>query len=476
MKKSELTFTFLLVPLDYLMLLAAAASAYFIRFSDISRDVRPVIFNLPFDTYLRIAAVVAVAWIVIFAFAGLYRFTASGKIMDEFYRVILGCSTGLVTIIIFMFFQRELFSSRFIILAAWGLAIVYIMAARIIIRAIQRNLYAKGIGIHKIVIVGDTPATERVVTYFSSSHHLGFRIAKRIKEVNARTLEELAELAKQRAIDEIIQVDPNLSKSEVLQLLSICDEHHITFKYAADLLGTKILKTDVRMLGGLPIVEVKTTSLDGWGRINKRIFDIIFSAVILIIISPILLFLTIIIKLESRGPALYKNERVTKDGYFNVLKFRSMYIQYCTGTEYDQDGVALKYEQELIKKQNTKEEGGPVYKVGNDPRVTKAGKFLRRWSLDELPQFLNVLRGSMSIVGPRPHQPREVEKYQKHHKKVLAIKPGITGLAQISGRSDLSFEDEVKLDTYYIENWSLLRDIAIILRTPLALARGRRAE
>lgn len=475
MKKSELVFTFLLVPLDYLMLLAAAASAYFIRFADVTRDVRPVIFNLPFETYFRVSAAVAIVWVAIFAIAGLYRFTASGKIMDEVYRVILGCSTGLVTVIIYMFFQRALFSSRFIILAAWALAIVYVIAARIITRAIQRNLYAKGIGAHKVIVVGNTPATERVVTFFSSSHRLGFRVVKRIKDINARSLEELADLARQHAIDEVIQVDPGLSKSEVLQLLSICDEHHITFKYAADLLGTKILKTDVVMVGGLPIVEVKTTPLDGWGRIGKRMFDIFASSAAIIVLAPLLLIITLLIKLESKGPALYKNERVTKEGLFNVWKFRSMYIQYCTGTNYDTAGEALKFEQKLIQKQNTKE-AGPVYKVGNDPRITKVGKFIRRWSLDELPQFFNVFFGSMSIVGPRPHQPREVEKYQKHHKKVLAIKPGITGLAQISGRSDLSFEDEVKLDTYYIENWSLLRDIAIILRTPLAIIRGRKAE
>lgn len=118
----------------------------------------------------------------------------------------------------------------------------------------------------------------------------------------------------------------------------------------------------------------------------------------------------------------------------------------------------------------------PVYKISGDPRLTGVGKFIRRWSIDELPQFFNVLYGDMSLVGPRPHQPREVEKYERHHKKVLTVKPGLTGLAQISGRSDLSFEDEVKLDSYYIENWSLKLDLSILLRTPLAIIRGRRAE
>ena len=134
--------------------------------------------------------------------------------------------------------------------------------------------------------------------------------------------------------------------------------------------------------------------------------------------------------------------------------------------------IEVDFEKKLITEQNTKT--GPVYKIGQDPRITAVGKFIRRWSIDELPQFFNVFIGNMSMVGPRPHQPREVEQYQRHHKKVLAIKPGISGVAQISGRSDLTFEEEVKLDTYYIENWSLLFDIGIILRTPLAILRQRK--
>ena len=172
-------------------------------------------------------------------------------------------------------------------------------------------------------------------------------------------------------------------------------------------------------------------------------------------------------------PTCIKNERVRKNGRFKLFKFRSMIYQYCVGEEYGSK-QALDMEQQLIREKNTKI--GPVYKIGDDPRLTKVGKFIRRWSIDELPQLFNVLKGDMSLVGPRPHQPREVDKYERHHKKVLTVKPGITGLAQISGRSDLSFEDEVKLDSYYIENWSLWFDISILLRTPLAVIKGRKAE
>jgi lipopolysaccharide/colanic/teichoic acid biosynthesis glycosyltransferase len=157
-------------------------------------------------------------------------------------------------------------------------------------------------------------------------------------------------------------------------------------------------------------------------------------------------------------------------GNFNVYKFRSMYVKYCTGKQFekytDQKAV-LAYEQELIKQKS--ERKGPVYKILNDPRRTKIGRFIEKTSLDELPQLFNVWLGNMSLVGPRPHQPREVEKYAHEHKRVLDIKPGVTGLAQISGRSDLDFDEEVKLDTYYIENWSLKQDFWIMLKTPFVV-------
>ncbi len=172
---------------------------------------------------------------------------------------------------------------------------------------------------------------------------------------------------------------------------------------------------------------------------------------------------------------LYKNERVGAFGkHFFTLKFRSMFQNDCTGRQFGESGEeALKQEEELIEKNSIKE--GPVYKIANDPRVSKFGRFIRKWSIDELPQFWNVFIGQMSLVGPRPHQPREVEKYEKHHKIVLAIKPGITGMAQISGRSDLNFEDEVKLDAFYIENWNLLIDLIILIKTPFVVFRRKGA-
>ncbi len=176
----------------------------------------------------------------------------------------------------------------------------------------------------------------------------------------------------------------------------------------------------------------------------------------------------IAIKFDSKGPVFYLNERVGKNSkIFNTLKFRTMKVEYCTGPRYDKYGKAAKLEEELINKYSVRE--GPLYKVLEDPRRTKLGKFLEKSSIDEFPQFFNVLIGNMSLVGPRPHQTREVAKYKKQHKILLSVKPGVTGMAQISGRSDLDFEEEAKLDIFYVENWSLLMDIAVILKTPFSL-------
>ena len=473
MNKSELFFSFLLVPLDFLMIILAGISAYYLRFTNVAAEIRPVIFSLPFSDYFKILLLIALAWLIIFALAGLYNIKGSRRLTAEVYRVILACSTGLMLIVIMIFVFRELFSSRFIVLAGWLLAIVYISFARIIVRLIQITLLNYGIGVHKIVLVGNSNTTDALIHEFSSRKNSGYEVVKHLNNFNIEAGEDLAEFIKTCEVDEIMQSDPNLSKAEAIRLFDFADENHIIFKYAADLLGAKVLKTEVSEIAGIPVVEVKKTPLDGWGRIIKRIFDIILSLLFIIIFSPVFMIAVIMIKLDSRGPVIYKNERVLKNGVFKLFKFRSMIYQYCIGDDYGSK-QALELEKKLIEEKSVKT--GPVYKIADDPRLTRVGKFIRCWSIDELPQFFNVLKGDMSLVGPRPHQPREVAKYERHHKKILTIKPGITGLAQISGRSDLSFEDEVKLDSYYIENWSLLFDIAILFRTPLAVLRDRKVE
>jgi len=471
MKKSELIFSFLLIPFDFAMIVLAGITAYYVRFSDYTKGIRPVVFELQFSVYFKIVLSISLLWLIVFALAGLYNIKSARKLVKEIYSVVLACSTGLMLIIVIIFVRRELFDSRFIVIAAWILSIIYVSFGRILIRNIQRLLFGYDIGVKKVVLIGSSKTGDKLVNKFSVDKRFGFRVIKRFRDFQIETASELEELLKVQEIDEIIQSDPNLTKGEVLRLYDFADEHHLTFKYVADLLGTKVLKTELMEFAGIPIIEVKKTSLDGWGRILKRVFDIIVSVILIIIISPILLITAILIKIESIGPILFSKKddgsplfRVGQSGkLFRYFKFRSM-----------KDGSDSMRYKELVNNDTRKD--GPLVKIKDDPRITKIGKFIRRFSIDELPELFLVVTGKMSLVGPRPHLPEEVAKYDRHHKKVLTIKPGITGLAQVSGRSDLSFEEEVKLDTYYIENWSFLLDIAILFRTPLAVLKSRKAE
>lgn len=464
MKKAELFFSFLLLPVDYLMIVLAGMAAYSLRFQSFITGVRPVIYALPFSRYLEIVSVMALGWLVMFALAGLYATRGGRRFRSEATRVIFACSTATLALIVWIFFLKtELFSSRFIILAVWGCSIVTVLVGRLLVRGLQRLLYLIGYGVHQVAIVGANHGTEQLVQAITNQPTLGLRVVARASNFDSAVRQQFSGLHASHHFDEVLQLDPNMPGDQMLEIVDWCDEHHVTFKYAPNLFQAQATNIEITTLAGMPLIELRKTPLEGWGRIIKRLFDIIASIILIIVSSPIMLLIAIAVRLDSAGPVIYKNQRMSKNGVFNTYKFRSMKVEHCTGSGYGGQS-AEQFEEKLV--QELSQRNGPVYKVLNDPRRTRIGRFLERTSLDELPQFFNVLIGNMSLVGPRPHQPREVAKYQRHHKQVLAIKPGITGLAQISGRSDLDFNEEVRLDTYYIENWSLLFDLWILIRTP----------
>jgi len=471
MKRTELFFSTLLIPVDFIMLLLAGLSSYYLRFSKFSTSIRPIIFDLPLSDYLPSLFLITILWMLVFALAGLYNIRSARRLAQELARVFLAASTGLALIAISIFFQRDLFDSRFIVLVGWVFAIVYVSLGRIFIRWLQRRLLSYGIGRHKVILVGNSQTTERLIAEFASRRQLGFEVVKRVRDFSLETAQEVLEFIKSREVDEIIQSDPNLSKAETLRLYDFSNENHITFRYVADLLEVKVLRTEVSEIVGIPIVEVKRTTLEGWGRVFKRIFDILGSAFLILILSPFILLTMAAIVLDSRGPIFFSRRddgqpvyRVGEGGApFRYFKFRSMIP----------NSDSMRYNE--LAERNLRSDG-PMVKIKDDPRVTRVGRLIRRWSIDELPELFLVFIGRMSLVGPRPHLPEEVAKYENYHRKTLTVKPGITGLAQVSGRSDLLFEEEAKLDIYYIENWSLLLDISILLRTPLAVIKHRQAE
>lgn len=467
MKKLQLILLALRVPVDFVALLLAAYTAYILRYQSAYATVRPILTRVEFQTFSSLAIKVAALWIVIFALSGLYT-SRRLWIRAEILKVVLACSAGVVALIAVMFAQQELFSSRFVVLVAWGFAILYVSIGRLLIHFFERILYHSGIGVTKIVMIGSGQSADELLGGFERQLGLGFRVVKTFPQFDSRVAKIIQEMKKRGGVDEIWLVDPDATKKDALAILDFAEEHHLLFKYSADLLETTTKHFAINTYAGIPVIEFKPTRLEGWGRIFKRIADMIFSFILLIITSPIIFLAALALLIEDGLPVFFHNTRVGNRGQtFNLLKLRTMWRKYSIGPQFKGSAENLKFEQELIRERSIKE--GPVYKIVDDPRHTPVGKFLRRWSLDELPQFWNVLKGNMSLVGPRPHQPREVARYEPRHRKVHSIKPGITGLAQISGRSDLSFEDEVRLDIYYMENWSPWLDLYILIKTPLAI-------
>lgn len=463
MKKVELFFTSLLVPVDFFAVTLAAAAAYFLRFHPFFTTLRPVIFDLTFDRYLAVAAPVALFWLLVFAASGLY-ITRRRSLLAELGRVALACSAAMASVFAILFFSRTFFESRFIAVAAWILAIVFVGGGRIFVRGLQRLLLRFGIGEHRLVVIGSTHTATTLAQFFAHRPSLGLRVVATYPAFNKSTADNVRKLKRLDGVDEIWLADPEAPRETSLDLLAFTETEHLGFTYTADFFSSAVGKSVVHTYAGIPVIEVRKTPLDGWGAIYKRAFDIIASLVLIILSLPLQLLIALAIVLETRGgiffshlPGGKKVERVGQSAkLFPYFKFRTM-----------QPGRHLERYNELADR-NVRA-SGPLVKIKDDPRITRVGKFLRTYSLDEIPEFYLVLLGYMSLVGPRPHLPEEVAKYKPHQRKVLTVKPGITGLAQISGRADLEFEEEVRLDMRYIEHWSPLMDLSILLKTPFVV-------
>jgi len=246
----------------------------------------------------------------------------------------------------------------------------------------------------------------------------------------------------------------------MLKLIRWCEDHDVALQYVPSLTGLYTSHITVDTLAGYPIIELSPTPLSGWGRVIKRLFDIVVTLVGMIVALPIMLIVSIMVKLTSKGPVIYAQTRIGELGKpFTFYKFRSMYTEMSPGLGGKEADQML----EQLRQRN--EADGPLFKLADDPRVTRVGKFIRKTSLDELPQLFNVLLGQMSLVGPRPALPNEVAQYSDIAKRRLLVKPGLTGPWQVSGRSDVSFDEYVQLDTFYIEHWSLFLDVKILLLT-----------
>ncbi|OGL71726.1 hypothetical protein A3B32_01805 [Candidatus Uhrbacteria bacterium RIFCSPLOWO2_01_FULL_53_9] len=473
MKKLELFFTALKVPVDATMIVLAGLAAYAIRVSPFVTKRLPVRFAITAEDILRVTIVVAILWILVFALNRLYTVRRM-SVREELGRVIYAVSTGMMLVFTVIFFSRELFDSRFIVLAAWVLAMLFVGGARVILKWKQRWLVSRGFGQHRVIILGPQDTNQALVNEFERHPGLGFHIVGVRPHFGEETKSWILRKHTLSGIDEIILSDPNARREEALRIASFCEEHHITFMYTADLLEAVTSRLQAHTFAGIPVFEVKRTPLDGWGRIYKRTFDIVLSLLLIIMTSPIQIVVALLLLLERQGGMFFFKlpngkpvMRVGENGKpFHFVKFRSMV----------KNAHTLRFDKDFIEVHGNEREGSPLFKLENDPRVTRFGRLIRRTSIDEFPQFYLVLIGKMSLIGPRPHLPEEVAQYKPEWRKVLTVKPGMTGMAQISGRADLAFDEEVRLDTYYIEHWSPLMDLIVLLRTPFVVLTSKGAK
>ncbi len=450
MKKTDLVFGFLRLPVDFCMLLTAGLASYLLRTSPWLSAVRPVLFygNLPFGTYIILVFGAAISFVVIFALIGLYPMEKRQGLASEAFGIIVALSAGMAGFITLMFFERGWFDSRFILLAAWILAIFFVAMGRWFLRFLRWYLRRKfRIGQDHVVLVGRGERVEIIKEAIGQARGMTMQLRGIYAPDSLPSFKELRGLG----CDHIILTDSDFSQDRVAELVNFCQENHIRFSFVPDTFVTLAAQMQMDILGGMPVIELKRTPLDGWGKIVKRCADVCLATFGLVVLSSVFAVVSLAITRETKGPIFVRLKRVSQGKNFYLFKFRSM--------------VDNAEELKPFLAQFNERPDGPLFKMHDDPRITKVGKILRAGRFDELPQLFNVLRGEMSLVGPRPHEPQEVAQYQAHHHKVFAIKPGITGLAQTSGAADLPFEEEVKLDSYYVEHWSLAKDIAILAKT-----------
>jgi len=464
--------TALLPIIDYLALLLGAGLVYLIRyrwFEDSFLGLNFGIKQVTGQDYLLGSLSLALGVVLVYAFFGLYEVGTRVGFWSTLFKLSFGVFVVLLSLITYFFFNEYDRSSlpsgvpvsRFILATGGFIALYFVFFGRIVLWVVEQFFYRLGFGKMNVVLIGDS--SNYLFPYFEKRQDIN-KIYQ-YPELNQKTYNFLEVLIKKRELAEIYL----FSQQNELEskLATLAERYKVGFIFSpSGFTQYEVFDLKPVNIEGKIFLELKHSNLDGWQVILKRFFDFVFAFGFLTIFSWFYLIIALAIKLDSEGSVFYGSERVGPDGkVFKLWKFRRLKQAFCTT---EKDIKTLKIEEELIQKLNMKPDS-VLYKIKDDPRVTRVGKFLEKYSIDELPQFFNVLIGNMSLVGPRPHQPREVSKYSNHHFKVLNIKPGITGLAQINGRSDLSFEDEVRLDTFYVEHWNFYLDIRIILKTPLVV-------
>ncbi len=464
MKRSELLFSSLLLPVDAAAIFGAFMLAYYVR---IESGVLPVSSMLPLPRFAQMVLLITLVWLAIFALCGLYSLRSTRRGLTEFSRIAAAITIGMLTVIAVIFFWRVEFFSRLVIVFAFAASLLTVSLARVAVRMLQRSFFKYGIGVRRALVVGTGP-TAQLIAHLLSSGDRGYRVLGFVDPEPGRvfpqtigSLRDVRALLQRLRPDELIDAEPSLPDAAKLELIQLAEDSGTEFRYVSNLTELETSRVAVAAIGGVPVMTVQHTPLDGWGRVLKRLMDLAISVLALPVVIVAYAVIALLVKRDSPGPVLFRHARVGRGGKeFTCYKFRSMVADA---------------EARLPELQAQNEVSGPVFKMRNDPRVTKAGRWLRQTSLDELPQVFNVIKGEMSLVGPRPPLPTEVAQYNRAQRRRLTIKPGITGPWQVAGRSTIGFEEWVRLDVYYIQNWSLLLDLTILFKTVWVVLRRQGA-
>jgi exopolysaccharide biosynthesis polyprenyl glycosylphosphotransferase len=423
-----------------------------------------------------------------FRYTDLYRVRGEFSLVDDGIRIFKATAIGSLLIVAAAFLYRGGFEFRAFSYArsVFVLDFLFVLAGvgllRLVMRSVQTFVRSRQINLIPTLVVGRGPEASLFIREMRERPTLGYRVIGVVDTTSAEgqltyedvpvigNLESLPEVIRDSGANEVIIADPQVNGDALFEVMMRCGRRRgVEFRIAPNLFNCLPRKTEIDQIGVLPMIRLFREPLSNGTRIVKRTFDLLVAALAIAVLFPFWLLLALLIKLDSKGPVFYTQERVGMDGrLFLLYKFRTMKAgaDPQLHREYQRAFIAGRAEANLGNEQK------PTYKLLADPRITRVGKVLRRTSLDEVPQLLNVLSGDMSLVGPRPPIPYEVEAYELWHRKRLDMKPGLTGLWQVSGRNRLPFEEMVRLDLFYIENWSLLLDLKIILRTGLVMLGG----
>lgn len=458
-----------MVAVDFATVNLAFVLAYILRYEfEIGREVAEGSY-VEWVVFLPIQLGVAAVMILSSAVSGLYN-RSSGAPLDESSSILAATSVGAMFVLAAVFVSQGYAYSRLLFIYTWLLSFVLLTFTRVVRHFIASVMRGRGIGMRNVLVVGGDNLGKMVMNLMASEPGRGYRPVGFLCDASdgdhgrfkwLGPVSMLGEVIKNGDIDEVFIAAPAASRGRVMDITQHCQKKQVPFRIVPDLYEMSLSGVDINDLGGIPLISMREASIQGVNLFLKRAMDLGLSSLILAAMSPLWLVISMAIKIDSPGPVLFSQERLGKGGRpFKIYKFRSM---------------KDRAEKEVSKLLDLNEAEGPLFKIRDDPRLTRSGRWLRRVSLDELPQLINVIKGEMALVGPRPPLAAEVELYEDWHKKRLEVAPGVTGLWQVSGRSELPFDEMVMLDIYYIENWSPGLDLKIILRTLPAVLSGRGA-